>query len=219
MLVGYKIRLLFFLLWFSQLAFGQSKDTILRLDHPGRFRLDLPGDWMHRHKLMNVITDILPETIDELKDRDFCTEGTASYYVKLLMDSISAGNIQTPPPVEISSRPYYTTSFDYSFYGALAVYDSLLRPVAKLRLVSDDEIFTYTNRFSTPAQNVTYRTQYVYGSSGRIIGIRRVEEGRAVNTYIPKVNPWQVITPDFLAAICEKRIIEIAKMLKKLNPE
>jgi len=219
MLVPGKIRLALLTLFFVQTASAQNNNTntSLKPDYPGRYCLQLPTGWDHKHKLMRVITDVLPATIDELKDRDFCTEGTASYYVKLMIDSINVSNIQTPPPVEINFRPYYTTAFDYSFYGALAVYDSLHQPVAKLRLVSQDEVFTYTNRFSTPAQNVTYRSQYVYNNRGRVIGRTMVQEGRAVNTYMPRVNPWQILTPSFLENICEKRIIEINKMLQNLS--
>lgn len=210
---------MFLALVFVQAVSAQTDNTVpvAKLDYPGRYRLQLPAGWDHKHKLMEVINDLLPSTIDELKDRDFCTEGSASYYVKLVVDSITVTNIQTPPPVEINFRPYYTTSFDYSFYAALAVYDSLQQPVSKLRLVSTDEISTYTNRFSTPAQNVVYRSQYVYDNRGRVVGRRYVEEGRAVNTYVPKVNPWLILTPAYFENICEKKIIEINKMLKNLS--
>lgn len=182
-----------------------NKRVPVKPDYPYRYRLQLPKGWDHKHKLMQVIIGILPATIDELKDRDFSQGGTTSYYVTHLIDSITVANIQTPPPVEINFRPHYTVSFDYSLYCALAVYDSLMQPITKLRLIAGDEFFRYTNMFSTPAQDIAYRTQYVYDSRGRPIGRTYVQEGRGVNTYMPKVNPWQILTPVFLENICKRK--------------
>lgn len=215
----FRIRLFILALGIAQTISAQKPDlnTPIPPDHPGMYRLILPDGWEHRHKLMQVITDILPETIDELKDRDFCTEGTASYYVQLLLDSITAGNVHTPAPVEINNRPYYTVSFDYSFYGALVVLDSNRNIISRLRLISAEEVNTYTERFSTPAQNITYRTISIYNPQGRVIGTRRVPDSRPVNNYVPRVNPWNIITQQFLEDICEKRIMEIGRLLKKIT--
>lgn len=221
MLVTLRIRLAAIFLFLIPAAQAQRPNLNAPVppDHPGMYRLILPTGWEHRHKLMQVLTGILPETIDELKDRDFCTEGTASYYVQLLLDSVTVSNIHTPAPVEINSRPYYTVSFDYSFYGALAVMDSNQQIISRLRLISNEEVNTYTERFSTAPQNVTYRTISIYNPQGRQVGTRRVPDSRPANTYIPKVNPWNIVTQPFLENICEKRIMEIGRILKKITED
>jgi hypothetical protein len=197
-------------------CFGQKIDK--PVDHSDRYRLDLPKTW-NNHRLIEAITDILPQTIDELKDRDFCTEGKAAYYVRILLDSLSVNNIQTSLPVEIGSIPHYTFSFNYSFYAALVINDSLGKSVSLLQLIPAEESMTYSNQFSLRPQNVIYRYETIYDSRGRPMGRRMVQEVGAVNNYVPKISPFSVLTEDFLLNICEKKIYEIRKMLKKINSE
>jgi hypothetical protein len=187
-------------------------------DHPGKYRLDLPTGWK-KPKLIETITDILAQTIDELKNRDFCTEGKAAYYVRLLIDSVTVSNQQSSPPTEIGSMPHYTVSFDYSFKAALQVTDSVNIPVSMLRLVSGEDVFTYTKQITTGRQNVTYRYENVYNSLGRVVGRRLVEDARAVNTFVPKLDPWSILTEQFMMNICEQKLYEIKKMLKQINGE
>jgi len=188
------------------------------VNHPGRYRIDLPKEWM-RPKVIQAITDILPQTIDELKDREFCTSGNAAYYVRLFIDSLVVTNQQTSPPVEIGSIPHYTFSFDYSFYAALIISDSMEKPFSMLQLVSGDETLNYSKQFSLRPQNVVYRYVTIYDLRGRAVGRRMLEEARAVNIYVPKISPFSVLTENFLLNICEQRIFEIRKLLKKINPE
>lgn len=194
---------------------GQNNNTI---DHPGRYRLDLPKEW-NRHKLIDAITDILPKTIDELKDREFCTEGKAAYYVRLYMDSLSVNDVQTTAPVEIGSIPHYTFSFNYSFYASLMITDSLEKRVSMLQLVSGEETMNYSKQFSLRPQNVVYRYQTIYDPRGRAVRRRLVEEAPAVNNYIPRMSPFSILTESFLLNICEQRIFEIRKLLKEIIPD
>jgi hypothetical protein len=210
-----KVTLLMLALLFFLQGIGQKNVT--GLNHPDRYRLDLPKQW-NRHKLIEAITDILPQTIDELKDRGFCTEGKAAYYVRLFIDSLVVDNQQTSLPVEIGSIPHYTFSFNYSFYAALIVTDSLEKPVSMLQLVSGEETMTYSNQFSLRPQNVVYRYITMYDPRGRAIGRRLVEEAPAVNNFVPKISAFSVLNEPFLLNICEKKIFEIRRMLKKINP-
>lgn len=202
-------------LFFLQ-SFGQNNNK--PIDHSDRYRLDLPKEW-NRPKMIEAITDILPQTIDELKDRDFCTEGKAAYYVRLLIDSLSVNNAQTTPPVEIGSIPHYSFSFNYSFYAALLVTDSFGKRISALQLNPTDQTMSYFKQFSLPRQNVVYRYVTIYDQRGRAIGQRLVEEAGAVNTFVPKIDPYSVLTESFLLSICEKKIYEIRKFLKKINSE
>lgn len=209
-------RILLFLLalFFFLPCFGQQ--NVSKTNYPDRYRLDLPKEW-NRRKLITAITDILPQTIDQLKNRDFCTSGKAAYYVQLKIDSLSVTNVQTTPPTEIGSIPHYTFSFNYSFHGFLFVTDSLQKPVSMLLLISGTETMSYSKQFSMQPQNAIYSYTPVYDTSGRVVGRRIVEEAGAVNTYIPQLSPYSVLTQDFLLNICEKKIYEIRRMLKKIN--
>jgi hypothetical protein len=201
------------LLFFLQ-GIGQNNDSLMQ--HPGRYRLDLPKELM-RPKIIEAITDILPQTIDELKNREFCTSGKATYYVRLFIDSLVVNNQQTSLPVEIGSIPHYTFSFNYSFYAALIVSDSLKKPVSMLQLVSGEETMNYSNQFSLRPQNVVYRYITMYDPRGRAVGRRLVEEAPAVNNYVPKISAFSVLNETFLLNICEQKIFEIRKLLKKIN--
>ncbi|MBI5857056.1 MAG: hypothetical protein HZB42_05330 [Sphingobacteriales bacterium] len=212
----YKIEFLLLVIVLPLCSFPQRTDSLFY--HPDRYRLDLPKEW-NRPKLIEAVTDVLSQTIDELKNRDFSTEGKAAYYVKLVIDSLIISNQQTSPPIEIGSIPHYTFSFNYNFNAALLVSDSMNKPVSSLRLVSAEETMTYTRQFSTLPQNAVYRYETVYNNLGRPVGRRLVQEAPPVNTYIPRIDPFSVITPAFLMNICEKKIYEIRKLLKKLNQE
>ena len=209
------ILLMLALLFFLQ---GIGQNNTDPINHPDRYRLDLPKDW-NKHKLIEAITEILPKTIDVLKDREFCTEGKAAYYVRLFMDSLTVNDVQTTNPVEIGSIPHYTFSFNYSFYAALIITDSLKKPVSMLQLISGEEIMNYSKQFTMRPQNAVYRYQTIYDRSGRPVGRRLVEEAPAVNNYVPKISPFSILTESFLLTICEQKIFEIRKLLKKINPD
>lgn len=200
-----KVTLFMLALLFFLQGIGQNNDSLIQ--HPGRYRLDLPKELL-RPKLIEAITDILPQTIDELKNREFCTSGKASYHVRLFIDSLGVNNQQTSPPVEIGSIPHYTFSFDYSFYAALIVSDSLEKPVSMLQLVSSDETMTYSKQFSLQPQNVVYRNIIIYDPRGRAVGRRLVQEAPAVNNYVPKINAFSVLNETFLLNICEKKSLK-----------
>ena len=217
MTIRHRICVLLMAVHISVFSFCQPKDSFA-VNRPDRYRLDLPREW-NRNKLIEAITDILPQTIDELKDRDFCTECKAGYTVRLAIDSLTVANAYTSMPVEIGYIPHYTFTFDYSFYAALVILDSSGNPFTMLRLLGTDETMSYLQQFTLPAQNVIYRAQYLYDSRGRVIGRRYVPEGRGMNTVNPKINPLSIVTESFLLNICEKKIFEIRKLLKKLNQD
>jgi hypothetical protein len=82
--------------------------------------------------------------------------------------------------------------------------------------MSGEETMTYTRQFTTLPQNAVYRYETVLSNTGRPIGRRLVQEAPPENTYVPKIDPYSVLTPAFLMNICEKKIYEIKKTLKKL---
>lgn len=207
-------NLLLLALFFCSTGFGQLHDSLLR--YPDRYRLDLPKEWQ-KPRIIEAITEILPQTIDELKDRDFCTAGKAAFYIQLLIDSVFVDNAQTSPPVEIGSIPHYNYTFNYNFYAALMITDSFGKKISALQLNPTDQTMTYFKQFSLPRQNVVYRYVTVYDQRGRAVGTRLVEEAGPVNTFVPNIDPFSVLTEDFLLSICEKKIFEIKRILKKIN--
>ena len=217
MTILHRIIVLLPALQFSVFSFCQPKDSF-SVTRPERYRIDLPKE-LNKNKFIEAVTDVLSQTIDELKDRDFCTECKGGYYVRLSIDSVTVSNVQTTAPIEIGSIPHYTFSFDYSFQSALVVHDSSGKPFTMLRLISAGDVMTYTKQFSLPPQNITYRLENVYDSRGRIIGRRYVQEATAMNIANPRISPFSILTESFLLNICERRIYEIRKMLKKLTAD
>lgn len=211
----HRISVLLLALHCSVFSFCQNKDSFA-VDRPDRYRLVLPKEW-DKNKLIEAITDILPQTIDELKNMDFCTTCNGGYSVKLSIDSLTIAHAQTSMPVEIGSIPHYTFTFDYGLYAALVVLDSSGKPFTMLRLFGTDEVMSYMDQFTLPPQNITYRLQYVYDNRGRVIGRRYVQEARAMNIANPRISPLSVLTESFILNICEKRIYEIRKLLKKFS--
>lgn len=203
------VALFFFLPGFTQSHNSQIKDS-------ERYRLDLPKEW-NRRKLIIAITDILPKTIDKLKNRDFCTKGKAAFYVRIIIDSLSV--------YDIKSIPSNTFSFNYSFHAALLVTDSLENPVSMLRLVARDETMNYSKNQPQFQQYVISTKEIIYDSIGaRKIG--QVGEGSRVivkkEIYdMPNISPsiHAILTEKFLLTICEQRIFQIKEWLKEIIPD
>jgi hypothetical protein len=211
-----------FLLFFSLagLVMAQKKKDSLRY-HPNSYRLDLPPEWL-KPKTMKVITEILPATIDELKEREFCTSGKADFTVRLLIDSVEVSNEQTSFPQERGSGQYtyflYSFSFSYRFYAALVLYDSLKRPVSRLRLYSTNEWFDYSKEYKLAPQNGVYQYENVYDTSGkRVVGKKLVEIAKPYITEIPVHNAKYELGYTHLVDMCKQQFYVIRKWLRGLS--
>lgn len=188
-----------------------------RPNYPDRYQLDLPADWMKKPKLIRTITDILPKTLSQLEEKQFCTECRAGMRVSLLIDSLEVINENTSAPTQVGQTSRYTYSFNYSFYAALLLTDSNGHPLSLLRLNDAAELMSYSKEFSMQAMNATYRREPVYDTLGRIVSSRIVEEAPAIITDVPRMSPYQVLTNDFILNICLRRIYEIEKYLRKVE--
>lgn len=196
----------------------KAQDNKNLVFHPDRYLLILPPEW-NKTKMIAATSEVLSQTIDELKDKDFCTEGRAIYNVHLYIDSVTVSNQQTAAPIEIGSIPHFNYSFDYSFNAGLLVTDTSNKSVAFLRLVSGDEVMTYSSQITTRPQNVTYRYEPVVSNTGRVMGRRLVQDVPAVTTYVPQLNAFAILSQSFLADICAQKLLEMRKTLKKLNQD
>ena len=186
--------------------------------HPDRYCLNLPPEW-NKTKTITAVAYVLEQTIDELKDKDFCTDCRAAYNVRLYFDSVSVSNQQTSGPLEIGGIPHFTFSFDYSFNAGLLITDTSNRSISFLRLFGGDEVTTYSSQLTTNPQNTTYRFEPIYNSTGRVVGRRIVQDAPPVTTYIPQLNPFSILTESFISGLCMQRLFEIRRALKKLNQD
>lgn len=192
-ITGLSLAFLFFCLQAS----SQEKDTLI--NHPDRYRLRLPDVWMDS-KIIKVVTEILPKTIDELKNMGFCTDGKAAYYVFLIVDSLSVNPT------------------GYSFHAALRIYDSLGKAISDLRLISSDEIF-YSQRSikTSPTNNYYTEAEYTYTAApdqyGNYQRIQNVRKPPPVwkNDFIN----YSFIDVDILN-VCKSKLLELRKLLKEL---
>ena len=83
MTIHLRIQILLFVAILSLQINAQEKNP--DVFHPDRYRLDLPRDW-NRTKMIEAVTEVLSQTIDELKNKDFCTECRGIYTVRLYID-------------------------------------------------------------------------------------------------------------------------------------
>lgn len=198
-----------------------SQNDLVSANNSGQYRLALPVEWT-RPRLTKAITEILPQTVDELKNRVLCTNCKEAHLVRLILDSVVIRNSQNSQPFEAGTVPRYTYtfSFNYSFFGALVIFDNLEHPLTKLKLVAVEEIFTYSKDFTLSAQGSGIKYDYTYDSTGKIVNDRRIAEStKAVNTDTPNHNARLVVTTAFLRDICEQRIFELRKKIRNsTNP-
>ena len=187
-----------FLLFFLS-ASSQNRDILV--NYPDRYRLRLPEEWM-KPKIIRAVTDILPKTIDELKDRDFCIAGKAAYYVFLIVDSFSINQAS------------------YSFHAALRTYDSLGKLIADLRLISPEEIFNLQRPITIGPTNYYSTAEYVYSPAPDQYGNFQRTENNSPPPPVWNENFSQFTSIEIdILSICKKKIFEIRKLLRGFNRE
>jgi hypothetical protein len=188
--------------------------------HPNSYKLELPDKWM-KPKMIKTVTSVLSESLEELKEREFCTSGKADYSVQLLIDTLTYSNESTSAPLEkVGSTPTgysYTYSFSYRFYAAVALLDSNKRVITLLQLVSRDELFNFSKQFDLYPKNGISGFQDVYDTAGRRVGRRWMEIAKPYPTEVPVHSPGHGLSIENIMAICEKKVYGIRKLLDGLN--
>jgi hypothetical protein len=172
-------------------ASSQKNDIII--NHPDRYRLRLPEEWMYP-KVIKAVTDILPKTIDELKGRDFCTVGKAAYYIFLIIDTFS---------IDQSG---------YSFHAALRTYDSLGRVIADLLLFSPKEIFSLRRSIKIRPADYYSTATYVYSPAPD------ETNSPPLPVWDEDFFTFSSLKLNILN-MCKKKIFEIKKLLRRFNQE
>lgn len=188
---------------------------------PDRYQLDLPAEW-NRPKLLGAINQILPKAIEELKDKDFCTECRGAYTVRLILDSPRVASRSNINKGYAGSRSFMeagrllqgaanqvTMQVTYRFRAALGIYDSSGQRVTQLLLVpySDEQVKTK----DTAMGGFYYTTETI-----------RDREGRETKLLLPHFEDIPLsnnLQPDRddLLRITEQRIYFIRDLIKNLR--
>jgi hypothetical protein len=181
----------------------ESKTT-----YPDRYRLYLPNGW-NTSKVIKALSYVLPETILELKEKDFCTDCKAGFFVKLIVDSFSWDD-QTKP------------GSYYHFKAILRVYDSTGNPVSQLVLISPEETFLIASQKKpTKLSNAPIMEDMnIYDDSGtKIIGSMPVVSIHSQETNYISSAPakYSYYLSNDLLEYSKQALFKIKKMLKKLS--
>lgn len=192
-------------------AYSQSSNYSRKF--PNRYELDLPNEWITTPKLINAITNILPKTLEVLKDKEFCTDCEAGYSVKLVVDLPvikSRNNISKG----VDGRgKRYSLEVVYQYRAALELYDSTGQNIIDLVLVMPEE------EHIKKKDTIMYAMEY-----DRPTEIKDINGRRISSVWIPSFNPNTLpinntVSPSLyeLMAIAEQRVYAIKDILKKLD--
>jgi hypothetical protein len=186
--------------------------------YANRYKLDIPKDWIKKPRLMRAITNILPLTLTQLKELDFCTEGKAAYTVKIFIGRIRVQNDNITTPIQQSGRITYTHTFNYSYYSGLMLYDSTGKELIMLRLTDPKETYQYRREYSKAQKRLHNNTEVAMVNDIQTLPAYNslLRDGATVNK-LPAHTAKSVLTNDFLLKICEEKVFEIQKILRSLS--
>jgi hypothetical protein len=219
-----RFRILLTLFFFISIQSYSQTDTVARY-YADRYVLDLPEEWK-KPKLIEAITEILPQTFDEYIDsnRQFCMDCNAPLIVVLLIT----------PAKQVKGEE------TYQFSAALGLFDTSGKELIELSLISPTEkhkikvTLNYKNQTSNNSgayENNRVRTDYnvtrniVTGPSGRIVGSVRTVSQQPNTPVAPRItNNIPVAgkkSPSIydLMLIAEARVYEIREILENLKKE
>jgi hypothetical protein len=157
--------------------------------HPDSYRINLPPGLMKK-PVINAISEIVPKTVTELSNRQFCTDGKADYYMLLAIDSFR-------------NDQYY-----YHFDAVLRVFDSTGTHVVDIRLVSLDETFKYKADDLVAHEYPKIEYENVYDRFGKLIA----KKANPTNLTQPSTTNYNEVD---IIGICEAKIYRINKLLEK----
>jgi hypothetical protein len=107
-------------------------------NYPERYTLDIPNSWAKKTKTIKAITDIVPATAEELKDKQFCMNCTAGYTVKLIIENpiVETYSSENRGSVKNLATSQQVTGFRFKSY--FAVYNKKNEGVVKI-IITDPE--------------------------------------------------------------------------------
>ena len=175
---------------------------------PDRYKLDLPGEWL-KPKIIKTVTEILAQAIEELKDKDFCTDCEGAYTVQLLVDSPFIKSRNNTGNGYSGNIAYYTMEIIYQFRATLGLFDSSGNLLTELVLIAPEE--EHAKRSNRQMTQTSYSRQIIKDREGKITQIL-IPMNRSIpvsNTLYPSV--------DDLSAIIEQRLYQLRDILKKIK--
>ena len=186
-----------------------SQDKRFERKFPDRYKLDLPLEW-NKPKLIKAITDILPKTLEEIKDKDICSDCEAGYTVMLVVDSPLIKNRNNISKGFSGNEKYfYTAQVIFQFRATLGLFDSTGKEVTELVLVSQEEEHVKREDFSV---STSFTPQIIYDKYGKILQKIYIPSPPV----IPISNRIPVSLFD-LINIAEQRVYQVRDILAKLN--
>jgi hypothetical protein len=210
------------LCFFISIQSYSQTDTAARY-YAGRYLLDIPKEW-EKAKLLDAITEILPQTFDEYIDssKKFCLDCKTDLIVSLMIQ----------PAVKVKGKEMY------QFSAALGLFDTSGKELMELSLISPEEkhqikvrleyknapSYNYNsyNDNRTPSNNNVTRT-FITGPRGNIVGSVRTAQPRTYTVNPPRIvnniPTSRELSPSILDLmfIAEKRIYEIQEILENLK--
>ncbi len=200
-----KLLIISLLVWFSLTGFSQQ----LAIRFSDRYKLDLPRTWM-KPKIIKAVTEVLPLVLEELKDKDFCTDCKGTYTVQLLVDSPyikSRNNISNG--YSSNNVLHYTMEIIYQFRSTLGLFDTSGNLLTELVLVAPEE--EHAKRSAIQMNQMTYSRQMITDREGRVtqIMVPIYHSAPVTNKLYPSLED--------LTAITEQRLYQVRDILKKIK--
>lgn len=174
---------------------------------PDRYSLDIPEKWRKNVKLIDAITEVMPQLVNQLEEKDFCIDCAAAYTVRFEMSEIT----------HAASGGYFDV---YQFKAALTVYDSTEKGISRLVLVDPDkdDVIFYHGSIGGDSAVISSRRLSLASSTVNATAsgdFQRYSFFEKVS-YPSKIKP--VIYRDILKYV-EKRIIQTRDTLAGLPAE
>lgn len=107
-----------------------SKEASSISNFPEKYTVDIPYSWVKKTKIVKALTDVLPATTSELKDREFCLNCTAGYTVKLIIEDAKIETYSTDASGNITA---------FRFKADFVVYNKQNIGIVKISIVDPEK--------------------------------------------------------------------------------
>lgn len=199
----------FFLLLFTCCSINAQSFAAKR--YPERYSLEIPEDFK-TPKFIEALTDLIPQKVDILKDKQFCMGCTGGYSARLVITKPVIKNKQCIDNGIYSDKSKsFIYSFTYSFVAYISILDSSYKRIAIIEILSPNEELYFSKQFYMP---LSY-DYYAQSTDSR---------GRMRYLKVPRpVDPWEfvnrnsrqfVLSTYELIEVVEQKVYELKHSLK-----
>jgi hypothetical protein len=197
---------------------SSSKQT-LKGYYPERYTVELPKGWSSKPKLVKAITEILPVTMAELKDREFCLNCSTGYKVKIEMtepntDQIQLRESEKTEAIDLSVRLF-------SFEAAFVLYNKENKPIVLMKIVDPEDAYMLKG---TSPKGVSGASNFIApgltfaGANNKSLDIDYRSYSEKSYSYRPSSKSSRN-GPDEkdLLIVTEQKILEIHKLIENID--